>query len=971
MAPNDSRAATCTSTIQEDSKGDDETRCQSYKDKTHIRTPNKAQDKGHRGQVMRQNSRNSTEAIQKELSDAKEQQGRLELFTAVLDDASESCKDRRVRNELLVAKAILSSTGGIFEEHNYLEASKLAQFAIVSGDLSTAMNAYKIWKTKTFKGEKVARAWCQTYHVREKVMREIEFKLACKAVLKDTDYDVSGVNLTRALISSLPNHVCVYLGHDDLGYYNVFTKETFTLCSCSSTRLLLSRPYFAFCYENSDHRRCQGAPCHSVIAVDDRHGLLILKEAGMKLVDDKRVTLIRDMGNLGVQGIREFQRRFNLPETGLKARLEELSPGAPFVFDYAESVRKSGVGFYAVRRYHDVLRTEIRKVLLAIRDDFGEETIALPYPDSLSDCRLAMGPGLVCAGVLVPGEPCAMGMTTEDLLREDPHIVFDTDVRISLSILPNPEQGNHEECDHIVQAMGVVKVLLGDLCGPNWCISDACESHYSPEIELHLVFKKYISAKRAVSMLSEARKSGIPLTVTNEACVRMYLRSFQIHVSREVWPIVESIVRAKLENFRLSKKYQLEYKCITDDDGSTLIQACAPSQSIAEFIMQRFRGCLDPTVLPIRKRLARHLASIQGMALMRESGEGFGVVVCLREGEKKLLVYGPPKAKQQYIKAMHLDVTAKNNAREKPFGIQSGDFWERIGCFNKSLPADLLLRLSRSVDVKKVCSVSGTMISFHEREIYYLGERGRQGEVRKTVEDTVQELLEDHSLPSIDGSQQIIWEDEMLCCVVCYTSLLDQPYITEVCGHTYCMDCLNTQVTTAVKNNIWPLECAECCTPFTIADIRNIIGTYRQTTAQRLLKSSLAHFMSGRTDRYRYCPKQNCEGVYVLDPSRNVTLCSFCCRRACPLCFERYHKGMTCQEYSDSHLSILAWLKENSRQRKQCRNCSMGIEKYDGCNNVYCLHCKRYMCWVCLAFYTDATQCYQHLDATGHWTDPQ
>ena len=44
-------------------------------------------------------------------------------------------------------------------------------------------------------------------------------------------------------------------------------------------------------------------------------------------------------------------------------------------------------------------------------------------------------------------------------------------------------------------------------------------------------------------------------------------------------------------------------------------------------------------------------------------------------------------------------------------------------------------------------------------------------------------------------------------------------------------------------------------------------------------------------------------------------------------------------------------------------NCGAVMEKIDGCDHMTCPQCKKHICWLCLAYYDSATECYDHLSS--------
>nr|KAJ3400505.1 hypothetical protein HK105_004692 [Polyrhizophydium stewartii] len=88
-------------------------------------------------------------------------------------------------------------------------------------------------------------------------------------------------------------------------------------------------------------------------------------------------------------------------------------------------------------------------------------------------------------------------------------------------------------------------------------------------------------------------------------------------------------------------------------------------------------------------------------------------------------------------------------------------------------------------------------------------------------------------------------------------------------------------------------------------------------------------------------------------------VCTSCSQSVCISCgFSPFHSGQTCTECiadmvarsasdaaSSETLASLEWKMRNS---KRCPNCSVLINRDEGCNKVDCLFCGHKFCWQCL-----------------------
>ena len=203
-------------------------------------------------------------------------------------------------------------------------------------------------------------------------------------------------------------------------------------------------------------------------------------------------------------------------------------------------------------------------------------------------------------------------------------------------------------------------------------------------------------------------------------------------------------------------------------------------------------------------------------------------------------------------------------------------------------------------------------------------------------------------------------------CVVCFESTkADECYMLQCCGHCCCHSCLCQQMDTAVKNNQFPIRCAQCDLPFSILDVINLDGLNGKIHTENLLTASLRHFINSSPNDYMVCPNTTCDSVLVIDSGivqtkgeRSVVQCKFCKMTLCFNCKSHDHPGISCEENMQD---IVGWIKGDPVNRRRCPSCSMGIQKNGGCHNVWCTYCKKAICWKCNEIFETEDLCYRHM----------
>ena len=208
--------------------------------------------------------------------------------------------------------------------------------------------------------------------------------------------------------------------------------------------------------------------------------------------------------------------------------------------------------------------------------------------------------------------------------------------------------------------------------------------------------------------------------------------------------------------------------------------------------------------------------------------------------------------------------------------------------------------------------------------------------------------------------------EEIVECCVCWTELDSEGEVfrLEYCGHSYCIECIQIQVTSTTA--VFPLVCAadHCSQPLVIQDFTALCRRVSYTM-QQLCEASLRSYVTSNPDKVRNCSTPDCKMIYAVSEVGEKFFCSLCGVSVCTKCHVQYHDNLTCAMYQSLKRgdgSIQKWIMEDSRNRKYCPNCHVGIEKIAGCNHMSC-KCGVHICWVCLKFFNGSQNCYAHLQS--------
>jgi len=109
---------------------------------------------------------------------------------------------------------------------------------------------------------------------------------------------------------------------------------------------------------------------------------------------------------------------------------------------------------------------------------------------------------------------------------------------------------------------------------------------------------------------------------------------------------------------------------------------------------------------------------------------------------------------------------------------------------------------------------------------------------------------------------------------------------------------------------------------------------------------------------HRWCPRAGCDTPYIKADcgvsSPQVTCKNSACGMVfCYECRVKWHDGATCEEFKESlskdkteeEMLSEEYAKKNLQE---CPNCSIWVEKIDGCEYVMCSACHHEFCWDCL-----------------------
>jgi len=110
----------------------------------------------------------------------------------------------------------------------------------------------------------------------------------------------------------------------------------------------------------------------------------------------------------------------------------------------------------------------------------------------------------------------------------------------------------------------------------------------------------------------------------------------------------------------------------------------------------------------------------------------------------------------------------------------------------------------------------------------------------------------------------------------------DQPYSLAACGHTYCTSCVEALLSSATRNNDFPVSCCanSCCCRVSLADLGQLLPAAQLSDA---FKAAFRAFVTDRHEEWGCCLSADCP--QVLDG---------CCAVPCSLASSWFSQGLAC-----------------------------------------------------------------------------
>ncbi|KAF4611182.1 hypothetical protein D9613_007285 [Agrocybe pediades] len=185
------------------------------------------------------------------------------------------------------------------------------------------------------------------------------------------------------------------------------------------------------------------------------------------------------------------------------------------------------------------------------------------------------------------------------------------------------------------------------------------------------------------------------------------------------------------------------------------------------------------------------------------------------------------------------------------------------------------------------------------------------------------------------------------------------------CGHTYCSGCLKLFLTSAADGKKFPIVCiandASCNVPLSIPFIRRFLPVQ---AFQGLVEAAFLLHLDQHAQELKYCTTPDCKQIYRHRTDVAVLKCPSCFSTICAACDEDAHEDMTCAERrlhsNPEEQERLNNALATANGYKKCPQCSIWIEKTEGCNHMTC-KCGAHICWRCMGIFS-VNEIYEHMN---------
>ncbi|XP_019193603.1 PREDICTED: ATP-dependent RNA helicase DEAH11, chloroplastic-like [Ipomoea nil] len=457
----------------------------------------------------------------------------------------------------------------------------------------------------------------------------------------------------------------------------------------------------------------------------------------------------------------------------------------------------------------------------------------------------------------------------------------------------------------------------------------------------------YLEAARA---LEEMNGKVLPGCLSWQKIECQQLFSSSVSCLAAVYHVIKNQLDTLLASFRHRKGVECNLR--RNENGSYRVTISAGATKLVAEVRKPFEQLMKGKIIDhggITPTVLQHLFSREGIFLMKSIQQETGTYILFDRHTHTLRIFGSSNKIDMAEKKFVDLLLSLHESKQLEVHLRG-----------EALPPNLMKRVVQRFGadlngIKQMFPEGNFSLNVKQHCISISGPK----EVKQKVEDVIYEMAQASSL-------QKQRSDDETDCPICLCEV-EESFKLENCFHDFCRSCLVEQCESAIRSREgFPMCCMHkgCKAPILIADLKSLLSIEK---LEELFRASLGAFVAASGGSYRFCPSPDCPSVYrAADPGTTGEpfICGACYAETCTSCHLEYHPFISCVKYREikddpDYNSLKAW-KKGKENVKNCPDCSLTIEKVDGCNHIEC-KCGKHVCWVCLEFFATSDDCYDHL----------
>ena len=468
-------------------------------------------------------------------------------------------------------------------------------------------------------------------------------------------------------------------------------------------------------------------------------------------------------------------------------------------------------------------------------------------------------------------------------------------------------------------------------------------------LKAELKFQTRRIAESAMDFINGAKIRGLPIEISRNPLSDPEVPTVSIRVNDNVYQSVKNEIKKQLSKI----PRHVEVKVSNGEDYQEL-KIYSQNTIEAEGVATRLESFLSPVELRLSRKKVEFLSK-EGESFLNTAMVKTKTFIDLVRESRTVSIYG---TKSHGFKAKNIILDNIDQMTEITGQGCGGMF--RICLQGPNKPPNLMIEVMKDLEgLIERTGVTNLKVDIQGKALWYSGSDEKHFAMQAMIE-SMSDLAMCTSM-MIPKEPLEPEQDEIRECSACYCPIEGSHYSLQACGHHYCEECIDTRIRVSLENKGFPITCVDesCGQSVCVRDII-ILSRKLDRGLWKVLKTSADHYVQTRPKEFGFCYKPDCHGLIHKRPNVIAYCCAVCNTKVCPRCLNNYHGSESCEDYLNN-TAFKQWMS-GSQDRKKCPNCSMAIEKIDGCNRIQCTNCQRHICWKCLEHFADMRLAYDHLN---------